>query len=459
MARVVRRITGPAVQKTSADLVRVRARHLLDMTERAVTTDDLETDTEPVDLLSEELATDPHSAYGRLRERAPVLTASVMGGPPMCLVTRYADVRTVLVDPRFRSDPASVPDGQDVRGAIMSTLRIPDDLVDYLARNILSTDGPDHDRLRKLVSRAFTARRVARLRPRIEAITTRLLDDLAEAGTGSAPVDLVEGVCYPLPITVICELVGIPAEDRPRWQRWGRTLSSMNPDGLATALREVVDNVHELIARRRAEPADDMVTELIQAQEDDGDRLSDREMVTMVIALVIAGHDTTAQLIANSVQALLEHRDQLRQLLEHPERWTNAVQELMRMRGPVFGQVRYPTTDVELGGTVLRAGRPVMPGLLSANTDPREFPHADQLDLRREFGSLERHLTFGQGTHYCLGAALVGDELEIALRLLFTRFPDLAIVEPGLQREMRPGSSRIIGLSVRLHDGIDNRRR
>ncbi|MEU5980376.1 cytochrome P450 [Streptomyces sp. NPDC047315] len=419
-----------------------------------MTTDDLGTATEPVDLLSEELAVDPHGGYGRLRERAPVLTASVMGGPSMCLVTRYADVRSVLVDPRFRSDPASVPDGQDVRGAIMNALNVPDDLVDYLAQNILSTDGADHIRLRRLVSRAFTPRRVAKLRPRIEEITVELLDELVTAaGSEAAPVDLVEGLCYPLPITVICELVGIDVEDRPRWQQWGRTLSSMNPDGLSTALREVVESVHELIARRRADPADDMVTGLIQAQEDDGDRLSDREMVTMVIALVIAGHDTTAQLLASSVQALLEHPDQLARLTEHPEGWPTAVQELMRMRGPVFGQVRYPTTDVELGGTVLRAGSPVMPGLLSANTDPREFDRAGELDLRRETGPVERHLTFGQGAHYCLGAALVGDELGIALRTLFTRFPHLTLAGPGVEREMRPGSSRIIEVSVRLHDG------
>ncbi|WP_218670036.1 cytochrome P450 family protein [Streptomyces tsukubensis] len=417
-----------------------------------MTTDDLGsgTDAEPVDLLSKELAADLHAGYARLRERSPVLTASVMGGPPMCLVTRYSDVRSVLVDPRFRSDPASVPDGQDVRGAIMSTLNIPDDLVDYLAQNILSTDGADHTRLRRLVARGFTARRVARLRSRIEEITARLLDELAATGADGGPVDLVEGLCYPLPITVICELVGIPVEDRPGWQQRGRTLSSMNPDGLSTALREVVEHVHELIARRRAAPADDMITELIQAQEDDGDRLSDREMVTMVIALVIAGHDTTAQLLASSVQALLEHPGQLAPLIEHSGGWTEAVQELMRMRGPVFGQVRYPTTDVEVGGTVLRAGKPVMPGLLCANTDPREFDRADELDLRREIGPVERHLTFGKGAHYCLGAPLVTDELEIALRALFTRFPRLSLAEPGVEREMRPGSSRIVGLSVHL---------
>jgi cytochrome P450 len=417
-----------------------------------VTTDNVETKTEMVDLLSPELAEDPHGGYARLRERAPVLTASVMGGPPMCLVTRYADVRTVLIDPRFRSNPASVPNGQDTRPAIMASLNVPDDLVDYLAQNILNTDGDDHTRLRKLVSQAFTPRRVGQLRSRIEEITAHLLDELAEAGSGGASVNLVEALCYPLPITVICELIGIPVEDRPRWQTWGRTLSSMDPQGLPVALRETVEHVHELVARRRAEPADDLITGLIQAQEENGDRLSDHEMVTMIIALVIAGHDTTAQLLASSVEALLTHPDQLSLVTADPTYWPKAVHELMRMRGPVFGQARDPSVDVELGGTTIQAGTPILAALLAANTDPREFDHADQLDLRRETGRRERHVSFGQGAHYCLGAALVRDEVEIALRELFGRFPRLALAVSQVERTMRPGSSRILDLPVRLGD-------
>lgn len=210
--------------------------------------------------------------------------------------------------------------------------------------------------------------------------------------------------------------------------------------------------VYELVARRRAEPADDLITGLIQAQEDDGDRLSDREMVTMIIALVIAGHDTTAQLLASSVEALLVHPDQLARLTAEPAFWPHAVHELMRMRGPVFGQPRYPAVDIELGGTTIKAGTPVLAALLAANTDPREFDHPDELDLRRESGRRERHMSFGQGAHYCLGAALVRDEVEIALNALFTRFPRLALAVPKVERSMRPGSSRILDLPVLLND-------
>ncbi|MEU4554370.1 hypothetical protein EV382_2973 [Micromonospora violae] len=417
-----------------------------------MTIDNAEPDIEPVDLLSQELAEDPHGGYAALRERAPVVPASVMGGPPMCLVTRYAEVRSVLTDTRFRNNATSVNEGQDVRSVIMNTLNVPADLVDYLAQNILNTDGDEHARLRKLISRAFTPRRVGDMRLRMEEITAQLLDELAEAGANGTPVNIVEGLCYPLPITVICEMIGIPVEDRPRWQAWGRTLSSMDAQGLPTALRETVEHVYELVGRRRAEPADDLITGLIQVQEDDGDRLSDREMVTMIIALVIAGHDTTAQLLASSVEALLAHPDQLERLAAEPAFWPHAVHELMRMRGPVFGQPRYPSVDVEIGGTTIKAGTPVLAALLAANTDPREFDNPDELNLRREPGRRERHMSFGQGAHYCLGAALVRDEVEIALRALFTRFPRLALAVPKVERTMRPGSSRILDMPVLLND-------
>ncbi|MET0191710.1 MAG: cytochrome P450 [Pseudonocardia sediminis] len=401
--------------------------------------------TTPVDLFSPDLLADPYAGFARLREQAPVLTASMMGGPPMWLVTRYADVRTVLTDPRFANNPATAG-GPDIRAALMAQLGMPEEMTDYLAQNILNSDGADHTRLRKLVSRAFTVRRVSELRPRVEEITAGLLDDLATAGAGGTPVDLVEAFSYPLPITVICELVGIDEPERAQWHRWGRDLSSMDREAMPVALTEMVAHVQDMIARRRAEPADDLLTALVQAQEDDGDRLTDKEMVTMVIALVIAGHETTAHLVSNAVLALLTNPDQLGRLRADDTRWPQAVHELMRLRGPVqILQTRYATTEVELDGTTIPAGAPVQAVVVSANTDPREFDDPDRLDVDRETGRGEGHLGFGQGAHYCLGAALARQEAEVALRALFTRFPDLRLAVPAedIRFVERPGFRRV----------------
>ncbi|MEV0415080.1 cytochrome P450 [Streptomyces sp. NPDC050448] len=413
-----------------------------------------ETPADPVEVLSPDLIADPFAGYARMRERAPILTGTMMGGPPMWLVTRYADVRRVLTDPRFLNNPASVPGGPDVRTTIMKRLNIPSDLVDYLADKIVEVDGADHRRLRKLVSRAFTARRVSALRPRVEEITAALLDRLAEAARDGAPVELMESFCYPLPITVICELVGIDEADRPRWHEWAGMLSAplAHVESLPTVFRECVDHVLDLIARRRAEPRDDLVTALVQAQEDDGDRLSDREMVTLVFTLVISGHETTTSLLGNSVLALLGHPDQLALLRADPSRWPQAVQELTRL-GPVqFGQPRYPSEEVELGGVTIPAGAPVIPLLLAANTDPRQFDDPERLDVGRETARAESHLGFGQGLHYCLGAVLARQEAEVALHALFTRFPDLslAVGREQIPWTMRPGFTRVDRLPLRL---------
>lgn len=408
--------------------------------------------TEIRDLLAPELLADPYTGFARMREEAPVVKVSLMGGPPMLLVTRHDDVRAVLTDPRFVTDP-ELAGGPGMRQIMLEQLGVPDDLVDYLLHNILTTDGADHTRLRKLVSRAFTVKRVQGLRPRVEEITAGLLDDLAEAGADGRPVDIVEKFGYPLPITVICELVGVPEPDRPQWHEWGRVLTSMDPERIPAVLRAAVDHVHALIDARRAEPADDLITALVQAQDEDGDRLSDREMVTMIFALVMAGHETTAHLVSNATLALLTHPDQLALLRAEPGRWPQAVGELMRLRGPVqFTQNRYPTTDVVIGGVDVPAGTPVLAGLLSANTDPRAYSGPDRLDVTREAGRGDGHLGFGQGVHYCLGAALARQEAEVALRMLFDRFPriELAVPPAEIVWDAKPGFSRIVELPVRV---------
>lgn len=406
--------------------------------------------TAPVDLFSPDLLADPYAGFSRLREQAPVLSASMMGGPPMWLVTRYADVRAVLTDTRFANNPATAG-GPDIRAALMAQLGLPAEMTDHLAQNILNADGADHTRLRRLVARAFTVRRVSELRPRVEEITESLLDALAAAAAGGAPVDLVEAFSYPLPITVICELVGIDEPERAQWHRWGRDLSSMDREAMPVALREMVAHVQDVIARRRAEPSGDLLTALVAAQYDDGDRLTDKEMVTMVIALVIAGHETTAHLVSNAVLALLTNPAQLARLRARDTLWPQAVHELMRLRGPVqLLQTRYAVCDVELGGTLIPAGAPVQAVVVSANTDPREFDAPDRLDVEREVGRGEGHLGFGQGAHYCLGAALARQEAEVALRALLTRFPGLRLAVPAEEIRFveRPGFRRVEALPL-----------
>ncbi|WP_198961420.1 cytochrome P450 [Pseudonocardia sp. MH-G8] len=403
------------------------------------------------DVMDLALLRDPVAGFGQLREEGPVLRGRAPGGTPCWIVTRQADVRTVLGDPRFVNSATSVSGVtvDNLRDKLTEMVGIPRELAHYFTDSILDADGEDHTRLRKLVSRAFTVRRIGELRPRVEEITGALLDRMAaQDGT----VDLVAEFAYPLPITVICELVGVPEEDRPAWRRWGAVLTSMDPERTPAAVGEMIDHIHDLIARRRAEPADDLLTALVQVQEEDGDRLSADELVTMVLTLVIAGHETTAHLIGGATLALLTHPDQLARLRAEPDLWPGAVHELMRWCGPVqFSRVRYAAQDVELAGVRIRRGEAVQPVLVSANHDPREYTDPDRLDVtRRPAGRGEGHVGFGHGFHYCLGAALARQEGEVALRALFERFPDLALATEEQEWVPVPGIRRLARLPLRL---------
>jgi cytochrome P450 len=403
------------------------------------------------DIMDPGLIADPVGGYGQLREQAPVLRGRAPEGSPVWFVTRQADVRTVLSDPRFVNSARSVAGTKvdSVREKLTEMVGIPADIAHYFTDSILDYDGADHTRLRKLVSRAFTVRRVSALRPRVEEITSGLLDRMAGL---PEPVDLVAEYAYPLPITVICELVGVPEDDRPAWQRWSSALMRMQREETPTAAREMIDHVHELIARRRAEPADDLLTALVHVQEEDGDRLSADELVTMVLTLVVAGHETTAHLIGNATLALLTHPDQLALLRADPALWPGAVHELMRWCGPVkIARMRYAAEDVELGGVTIRRGEVVQPVLVSANHDPREYPEVEKLDVtRRPAGRGEGHVGFGHGFHYCLGAALARQEGEVALRALVERFPALALAVDEPEWMQVPGMRRLARLPVRL---------
>ncbi|MFD0689598.1 cytochrome P450 family protein [Actinomadura fibrosa] len=419
----------------------------------------------PVDPESPELVRDPFTAYSEIRERTRMVRAAMTGVEPFWMVTRYDDAKTVLSDPRFVVNAANVPGMADTASRIEQfqlASGIAPEHVEYSRASLSSLDGADHHRLRRLVSQAFTPRRVAGLRPRVEEITERLLDRLPEVAEDGV-VDLLMHFATPLPLTVICELVGVPEDERNRFRAavWDWMIGSGSGGGAGGARRRVrretaFDYVRGLVERRRARPENDLASALIRVHDEDGDRLSDGELVYTILSLVVAGYHTTTHFITNGTAALLTHPDQLALLRERPELMPRAVEELLRWCNPVLGaHFRYATEDLDVGGRPVRKGEPVMPIVPGANYDPRVFDGPDRLDLTRDGGrDHESHLSFGHGLHYCLGAALARQEGAVAFEALLRRFPDLALaVDPG---DLKHGSDhfwRLLSLPVRISAG------
>ncbi|MER7985476.1 cytochrome P450 [Streptomyces noursei] len=403
------------------------------------------------------LLTDPFAGYGALREQGPVVRGRFVDDTPVWFVTRFEEAREVLRDQRFANNPAHSAGGGSADTPIdrlLDIMGLPEHYRVYLSGTILNMDAPDHTRLRRLVSRAFTARKITDLRPRVADIADDVLRRLPEHAVDGV-VDLIPHFAYPLPITVICELVGIPEADRSQWREWSTHLVSLRPELHPETFPEMIDHIHALIRERRAALTDDLLSELIRVHDDDGSRLSDVEMVTMVLTLVLAGHETTAHLITNGVAALLTHPDQLQLLKSDAGLLPRAVHELMRWCGPVhLTQMRYATEDVELAGVRIKKGEAVTPVLVSANHDPRHFADPARLDLTRQpAGRAENHVGFGHGMHYCLGASLARQEAEVAFGKLLAHYPDvsLAVAPEDLQRVPMPGSWRLASLPLRLN--------
>jgi cytochrome P450 len=292
---------------------------------------------------------------------------------------------------------------------------------------MLFVDPPDHTRLRTLVNKAFTPAAIGRLRSRVEELTAQLLDRVADAGE----LDLVDDLAYPLPVTVICELLGVPAQDQTRFRAWSGALVHLLDPLVATdtlqralAARTALRGyLGALVAQRRAYPAEDLLTALVAA-EDQGHRLSEPELVSMCLLLLIAGHETTVNLIANGTLALLTNPAQRDRLAADPRLAASAVEELLRYDSPVQLTARHVLADLEVGGRRVGEGETVLAVLGAANRDPAQFPEPDRLDLAR---SLNRHLAFGGGIHFCLGAPLARMEAQIALTALLGRFPRLCL--------------------------------
>ena len=380
--------------------------------------------TQRYDLYSPEFRARTHETYARMREESPVhLQPGLDGETPIWFVTRYEDVVTVLSDnERFVVD-AKLALTEDELRAIDEASQLPND--DRVNTNLLTMDGEDHRRVRQLVAKAFTPRMVERMRPRIQEIADDLVDRVAAEGR----MELVDDFAFPLPITVIAELLGIPAADRDRFRVWSNTFV-LPPvtDELREQFRrhtdEFVAYLDELFAERRAQPADDLMSALVQAEEH-GDRLSQNELYSMAVLLIVAGHETTVSLITNAVHALLTHPAELAQLQGDPSLMATAVEELLRYDSPVERSIaRWVAKDTELSGEPMARGALVIAVFGSANRDDAQFPRADLLDLTR---AANRHVGFGRGSHYCLGAPLARIEAEIALTTLLRRLPGLRL--------------------------------
>jgi cytochrome P450 RapN len=364
-----------------------------------------------------------HPKLAEVRQNTPVLRIAMPYGGDAWLATRYDDVKTVLADPRF-SMAATV--GKDVPRPVPNI---------QTEASILTMDPPEHGRLRKLVAKAFTVRRVEALRPRIQQIIDELTDTMLASGS---PADLAASVNWPLPITVICEMLGVPLADQGTFRQWTDGLLAIDGDGSKSQLnrRHLQDYLAGLIASHRANPQDDLLSELITARDVD-DRLSEAELVNFGITLLLAGHETTANQTGNFVFLLLANRALWDSLVADPALVPAAVEELLRFvpLGGGAGFVRIAKEDLVLpSGHPIAAGDAVMADMSSANRDESVYPHADQVDFHRPEN---QHVAFGHGAHHCLGAPLARMEMQMAVTSLVTRIPTLRLAVPADEVEWK----------------------
>jgi cytochrome P450 len=380
----------------------------------------------------------PYLYYRDLREDAPALLARRPDGVETWLVTRYEDAKAVLADRRFSTDLRHATAGAD-EAPVSATM--------------VTSDPPDHTRLRRLVSKGFTPRRVEELRHRIGEIANQLVDEIAPMGEA----DLIDAFAFPLPVIVICELLGVPVEDRHTFRRWTADMLMMAvTEERVVVAQDATRRLHgylaQLVQRKRDEiltaPEDrqpDLISALIVAR-DQTDRLSERELVAMITLLLFAGHETTVNLIGNGMASLFLNPEQLDRLREQPELLGSAVEELLRFEAPVQQPAhRVALEDITVGGVVIPAGAIVSVVIGSANRDPRRFADPDRLDVTRD---ASQHLSFGYGIHHCLGAPLARMEGRIAFGTLLERLPDLSLACPPEELRWKSGSIHRRGLTA-----------
>lgn len=389
--------------------------------------------------------------YAHLRANDPISSMPLQDGSSMWFVARYDDAVAVLRDhARFSNDPTTIfpPEMLEARYASLLGHLTPEQVatvveVDQsISRNLLGVDPPDHIRLRSLVSKGFTPRYVEALRPRIQQITDeRIAEMRRQADANGGVVDLLTTFAFPLPLQVIAEMLGIPMEMRDEFRDWSNAAVEFNPMtpgdiDLNARLLAFVRYVRTLIAEKRETPGDDLVSLLVQAEEA-GDRLTEQELIGMIFILIVAGHETTVNLIGNGLLALLDHPDQLALFCAQPELAKNAIEELLRYAGPVEASLpRWVREDTEFAGVHFRKGDQVMPILASADRDTALLSEPDRLNITRE---PTRHLAFGQGIHVCLGMPLARLEGQIALTSLLAAYPRISLAIPRDEIPYRVG--------------------
>ena len=365
------------------------------------------------DLTSSAFVEDPYRSYEELRRKDPVHRMRLIEA---WALTRYEDVQDVLIDhKRFTNAERNY------------------DYMQY--RTFLDLDPPDHTRLRGLVSKAFTPRAVRELGPRIQGLVDELLDEVA----GKSRIELISDFAFPLPVIVIAEMLGVPAEDRARFREWSDDIAlSVNPllnseqiERVQQATEELFDYFEGIIEQRRQAPQNDMISALLAAEED-GDRLTHEELLSTLMLLLVAGNETTRNLIGNGMLALLKNPAQLQRLRDHPELLDPAINELLRYDSPVQIDSRNAIDDVEIGGKRIAAGQRILAIVGAANRDPQVFANPDKLDIGRDEVS---HLSFGRGIHYCLGSPLAILEGRIAFTSLLERFSSIRLASDPVFKE------------------------
>ncbi|MFE4797274.1 cytochrome P450 [Streptomyces sp. NPDC056708] len=362
----------------------------------------------------------PYPYYEKLRAAGPVHTIRTDEFERIWLVVGYGEGRAALADQRLGKEWQGLVDRPEGNDPIFA--------------NMLELDAPHHTRLRKLVTREFTARRVEALRPRVQQITDELLDAMVPSGRA----DLVDALAFPLPMTVICELIGVPDLDRNTFRKLSNdVVTPSTPEQEREAVTAMGVYLAELIEDKRCSPGDDLMSALVRTRDEEGDGLSPDELVGMAFLLLVAGHETTVNLISNGVRALLHHPDQLAALRADFGLIDGAVEEMLRYDGPVeTATFRFPREPVEIGQRVVPAGEPVLISLAGADRDPGRYPEPDRFDIRRD---TQGHLAFGHGLHFCLGAPLARMEGRIAIRTLLERCPGLALDADAGEPDWLPG--------------------
>ncbi len=389
-----------------------------------------------VNIAASEFKADPFPYYRRMREVAPVHRVKLPDGKPAWLVTRYDDVVQVLTDERLSKDPFRVLSKEQLAASprlekILGPLLMP------LARHMLNRDPPDHTRLRTLVQQAFSPRLVDRMRGRIQTLSDELLDRAVRRGR----MDLIADYALPIPTTVIAEMLGVPVADRHKFHRWSSAMLAAGATrfGLLRAMPSAMlfmRYIRRFIKIRRADLRDDLISALITAKEAN-ERLDDDELLSMILLLIVAGHETTVNLIASGMLALLEHPDQLERLRSEPALIKPAVEELLRFTAPVeTATERFAREDLELAGVKIAQGDLVLAAIASANRDESQFLDADRLDITRE---PNRHVAFGLGIHFCLGASLARLEGQTAINALLARTRDLRLAVDPTKLRWRSG--------------------